>query len=237
MSLEKITAYKCLSCDTISEDCEDEPLYECGSCGTNFLRSNSDDGDSHRCPNCHKFGSKIADQACTSCQEGEVEEIQAIKCSVCEEIMELVGNIPSECPKCKEDEMNKKELEKIKATPVEQRGGQKSFATIKDAQEAYSKFINSIHSEHISLAVPENHDFKTEQKDGITWIEFPKPYVCFSFETKLTIHDKYLKDKALSLQGLNDLFFNEVEKVSLEYLKGTPHWNMFATHGFVMVEK
>jgi len=70
--------YKCEACETIwSEDGapEFEVFYECGNCGTIFSRGDSYDGDSHRCPDCMKFSSKLYDKGCPECEEGEVVEI------------------------------------------------------------------------------------------------------------------------------------------------------------------
>ena len=46
----------------------DSPLYEC-VCGTVYNRWYSADGESHRCPDCNKFGAKVADFACELCGE------------------------------------------------------------------------------------------------------------------------------------------------------------------------
>lgn len=61
--------------DEEPENNEPEPLYEC-SCGETFTRSNSYSGDNHQCPQCMKFASKLADQACPDCAvELEEEEM------------------------------------------------------------------------------------------------------------------------------------------------------------------
>ena len=77
--MEKKTGYKCQDCDTIIDPDDgsdlEVPLYECNSCGTVFNRDNSADGESHRCPDCNKFGAKLADKSCPACQEGQIEEI------------------------------------------------------------------------------------------------------------------------------------------------------------------
>jgi DNA-directed RNA polymerase subunit RPC12/RpoP len=82
MEIEMVDAYKCQDCDEISEEVGG-PVYECGNCGTQFTREGSADGMSHRCPDCGKFGSKVAEQSCTSCDGGEVEQIEASQCSKC----------------------------------------------------------------------------------------------------------------------------------------------------------
>lgn len=71
--------YKCESCDAMSEEVG-PALYECNECGTIFNRNNSAN-DNHQCPQCNKFASKIADESCAECNEGEVTEEWAIQCS------------------------------------------------------------------------------------------------------------------------------------------------------------
>ena len=74
-------AWRCEGCEAefTDEDADQGqgPLYECGECGTQFTRDNSADGDSNRCPDCNKFGAKMADLACPECGEGELEPIEA----------------------------------------------------------------------------------------------------------------------------------------------------------------
>lgn len=66
--------FRCDECDHEVEEAEleEQPLYECDSCSSNFTRDNSADGCSHRCPECNKFGRKISDYACPECNEGEL---------------------------------------------------------------------------------------------------------------------------------------------------------------------
>ena len=85
--IETVQVYKCMECEEISEDAGDQ-LYECGNCGIMFIRGNSADGASHRCPDCNKFSSKVADRSCVDCEEGEVEEITGYKCPSCETVHE-----------------------------------------------------------------------------------------------------------------------------------------------------
>jgi len=66
--------FECQACEhQFNDGDEGGPLYECSSCGTEFTREDSADGDSNRCPNCNKFGAKVADLTCPECQSGEVE--------------------------------------------------------------------------------------------------------------------------------------------------------------------
>lgn len=61
----------CTECDEPFEDTTDcSPLYECGECGDQFTRA--DANDTNRCPDCGKFGSKLTDDGCPECNQGEV---------------------------------------------------------------------------------------------------------------------------------------------------------------------
>lgn len=75
-------AYRCASCgEEFTGEGADQgqgPLYECGECGSPFTRDGSADGDSNRCPDCNKFGGKLADLACPECGEGELEPVTAV---------------------------------------------------------------------------------------------------------------------------------------------------------------
>ena len=92
---ETIEAWKCLDCGAITQERYDVPRYECNNDGTIFARDSSADGGSHRCPECNKFASKLADESCEDC-EGEVEAFQAVDCQHCDELHED-GDIPLEC--------------------------------------------------------------------------------------------------------------------------------------------
>jgi rRNA maturation endonuclease Nob1 len=76
-------AYWCTACDEEIDD--PEPGYECASCGEQFVRSNSSDGESNRCPTCNKFGAKIADVVCPSCFE-QVDEQEMASCPRCDSL-------------------------------------------------------------------------------------------------------------------------------------------------------
>jgi hypothetical protein len=71
-----IPLFFCGGCDkTYEEDAVTDagPLYECGGCGTIFTRSTSAN-DNHQCPECNKFGAKMADVSCPEGCEDELEE-------------------------------------------------------------------------------------------------------------------------------------------------------------------
>lgn len=78
--LAVVTVYYCDNCGAASEEYA-EKLYECNSCGTIFLKEDSD-YDSHRC-NCGIFASKLADMGCVECREAEVRETEAVECPNC----------------------------------------------------------------------------------------------------------------------------------------------------------
>ena len=68
----------CDACEEfVHESDVDSPLYECGGCGERYTRENSADGDSNRCPDCNKFGAKVADYGCPECGAGELVEQDA----------------------------------------------------------------------------------------------------------------------------------------------------------------
>jgi len=73
---EKVDGYSCQSCDHTQTDEPESPLYEC--C-TTYDRANSNDGESNRCPECNKFGARIADYACDECH-GEMEATTLYVC-------------------------------------------------------------------------------------------------------------------------------------------------------------
>lgn len=50
----------------------DNPIYECEDDGR-FTREESADSVSNRCPDCRKWGRKVADGTCPKCGEGAVE--------------------------------------------------------------------------------------------------------------------------------------------------------------------
>jgi DNA-directed RNA polymerase subunit RPC12/RpoP len=66
-------AWKCEGCEEVTQEEPDDPLYECSRCGERFLREDSYDGDSNRCPGCNVFAAR-AGFACSQCGEGPVIE-------------------------------------------------------------------------------------------------------------------------------------------------------------------
>lgn len=69
------TELVCPECMELADNLQPEPVYECGDCGEIFSRSNSFDGDSHRCPSCGKFSTKICAEGCPDCAiELELQE-------------------------------------------------------------------------------------------------------------------------------------------------------------------
>jgi DNA-directed RNA polymerase subunit RPC12/RpoP len=84
-SLDITDIYVCADgCDPTADEPEGG-LYECGGCGTTFVRSGSADGGSNRCPDCNKFAAKIADYGCDQCESGEVERVDGFVCPNCDE--------------------------------------------------------------------------------------------------------------------------------------------------------
>jgi len=85
---------KCLACGQIMEEGSGEPLYEC-ACGTIFNRTQT---GSHQCPDCSKFASKLADDSCSECEGGEIEDVTADYCEECDEWYELLFEDGKEVP-------------------------------------------------------------------------------------------------------------------------------------------
>jgi DNA-directed RNA polymerase subunit RPC12/RpoP len=73
-----VDAYRCLDCEAVRDETGGS-LYECGNCGTVFTMESSADGGSNRCPQCGKFGAKLADDGCAECETGECEPVRAVE--------------------------------------------------------------------------------------------------------------------------------------------------------------
>lgn len=85
IDLDHRKMYQCAECEAFAEDESEEKKYECGSCGTEFTRDNSADGDSNRCPDCNKFAGKLYDNTCPECEDGEQEPVECVSCPWCHE--------------------------------------------------------------------------------------------------------------------------------------------------------
>lgn len=67
--------FACNNCgEEFIDDEEAVPLYECGACAIQFTTNTSANGR-HQCPECSKFGFKVSDCGCPSCDEGELGRI------------------------------------------------------------------------------------------------------------------------------------------------------------------
>lgn len=79
-------AKRCAECGTLCDDDTDGgPLYECGECGHRF---NREAAGGNRCPECSRFGSRIADESCPECEAGELESSEAHQCTHCNTILD-----------------------------------------------------------------------------------------------------------------------------------------------------
>lgn len=74
MTVKSVQGYRCDECDHVDVDAIENPLYECSNCGTRWSRDNASEQPAHKCPDCKRFGSRIADFACPECDSGEMEE-------------------------------------------------------------------------------------------------------------------------------------------------------------------
>ena len=92
MEMTLVKGWGCESCEFTIQDPADNddisPLYECGNCGTTFNRANSAN-DNHQCPNCNKFGAKVAEYCCPDCESVELEEIDILVCGGCDEVVRV----------------------------------------------------------------------------------------------------------------------------------------------------
>lgn len=83
IDVDKFDGFKCESCEEHVDAADVEsPLYECGNCATVFTRETSANSN-HQCPECNKFGSKIAENGCPECNEGELVEFDGWTCPLC----------------------------------------------------------------------------------------------------------------------------------------------------------
>jgi hypothetical protein len=90
-TLEPMTFWVCDGCEEITADGDQDavgPLYECADCGTRFARENSADGESHRCPDCNKFGRKISEYCCPDCGEDELKPVSGFSCGECDAVFD-----------------------------------------------------------------------------------------------------------------------------------------------------
>ena len=241
MTLEAAKAYKCTDCGEIAAESSEEVLYECGNCGP-FIRSNSADGDSNRCPQCNKFGAKLADEACESCEAAGGEEIDAYHCTECNSYFEEPDG--GECPDCKRRETDRQETERLSKLPVDHRGGQKTFSTREDAVAAFTKFLASVKSEHVTLSPTPDYGHDVDTEGGVQWRELPKPLVGFHFRTVVTLLDKYVRqqesdDDPFGAVQVNysDQLYLDVEAAALEHLKGSIQWNNAHSTGWVYIKE
>ena len=88
--------FRCLQCDQVSQDTLPRDLYSCGTCGVTFVRSDSADGVSTRCPECRHFAKRIDDKTCPHCRGGELAEIIVRICMLCDRPHDD-ARIPVEC--------------------------------------------------------------------------------------------------------------------------------------------
>lgn len=72
----------CEKCDEAKDEGDLTTKYECSSCGSEYTRENSADGDSNRCPDCNKFGALQHENVCDGCEE-EVLEVDIVECPDC----------------------------------------------------------------------------------------------------------------------------------------------------------
>ena len=57
-------ATSCPICAFDPEVDDDNPMYDCSSCGEEFTQQESADASSNRCPQCRRFARRVADHDC-----------------------------------------------------------------------------------------------------------------------------------------------------------------------------
>ena len=184
----------------------------------------------------------MADEACDSCQAAGVEEIDAYHCTECNDYFGEPDD--GECPDCKRRETDRQETERLSKLPVDQRGGQKTFATREDAVEAFTKFLASVASEHVTLSPSRDYGHDGDTKGGVQWRELPKPLVEFHFQAVVVLLDRYVRqpesdDDVFGGVQVNysDQFYLDVDAAAVEHLKGSTRWNNTRSAGWVYIEE
>lgn len=71
---DKVERYVCPTCEIVFIDPDDPPgpAYECGNCDNTWHR---EEEETHRCPECGKFATKVADHCCPLCYEPVEKEV------------------------------------------------------------------------------------------------------------------------------------------------------------------
>ena len=69
-------ATSCPICAFNPEVDDDNPMYDCSSCGEEFTQQESADASSNRCPQCRRFARRVADHNCeyVSAEREEAED-------------------------------------------------------------------------------------------------------------------------------------------------------------------
>jgi DNA-directed RNA polymerase subunit RPC12/RpoP len=244
----KETQRGCLQCEKVGEDIEPEPLYECGSCGNEFSRSNSADGGSHRCPQCNKFGSKISDEGCPDC-EVELEDldtyiykdktytdeddlIKAIKENgeTLPDFLQEIDMKNKETRRKADEEQKQRELEKI----AEQKK-HKEFKTIEEVEQSFKDFLNAIQSPLLKLVQSKDSVSNYGTKQYINKDENGDIRWYLHFEVTWNINnDKYVDLESSSMSKTN-LFYADLEEASMKYMGMESHINNIGSSGFFML--
>lgn len=168
--IEEFNGFVCYSCEEhIAGEDVSSPLYECGNCGTQFTRDTSAN-DNHQCPDCNKFGSKVADQGCPECNEGELTEFEGWFCADCETYFEEKPT-DHDCEREAQVERDKStarmneqvnKVDVVEASEIEK--GDEIFVPDEAGQTVEEYFS----TDRFRLALPVYKvNFEGEEKDGV----------------------------------------------------------------------
>jgi DNA-directed RNA polymerase subunit RPC12/RpoP len=239
----KTTQRGCPECSKVGDDINPEPLYECGSCGNEFARSNSADGGSHRCPQCNKFGSKISDEACPDCNV-ELEDLDTYiykdKTYTDEDsLIRAIKDIGEALPLSLQEVDMKHQEEKQRAETerkqrdlkrIAEQKEHKEFKTIEEVEQAFRDFLNAMQSPMLKLIQRENSNWNREyverDKDGnIRWH--------LSFESVFRNDDKYIDAESHPINKAKQ-FYEDADENGIRYMGMKPDFNNTGSTGWFL---
>jgi len=242
----KETQRGCPDCHKVGENIEPEPLYECGTCGNDFTRSNSADGEGHRCPTCNVFSAKISDEACPDCNV-ELEDLDTYiykdKTYTDDDVDDLIKDIKDNSEALPEflQEVNTVNKENRQKAEVEQKQRElkeiaeqkkhREFKTVEEVEQAFNDFLNSIQSPLLKL-VQSKHDnwgikqYIIKDEDGnIRWH--------LKFEVATNFNDRYVQSD--TPMNKTDEFYSDIDEASMKYMGMKPDWNNNGTIGWYFI--
>ena len=239
----KETQRGCPDCQKVGDDIEPEPLYECSSCGDTFSKSNSADGESHRCPQCNKFGAKVSDEGCPECNveledmdtyiykdetyTDEDDLIQAIK-----DNNEALPEFLQEIDMKHQEERQKAEAERKQGEMkqiITQRQN-KEFRTVEEVEEAFKAFLNAVQSPLLKLVQQKDSEFVDATRQYVEKDEDENIRWHLSFEVTWNTNDKYVSNT--SIMNKTEQFWVDVKEAGMKYIGMKPSLNSGGSCGW-----